>query len=115
MRESGAYFMLHDSIVKETFLKQEIRRREVTDKTLSNTCTARLKLQRYSAETNPGLWFLVLEQRADAGDIRHGKRIAMSQASVYGHLVASHHRGRYAGSLISIQAEDALLTLRELR
>ncbi len=32
--------MLHDSIVKETFLKQEIRRREVTDKTLSNTCIA---------------------------------------------------------------------------
>src|SRR5260221_11581012 len=33
---------------------------------------------------------LVLEQRADAGCVRHGKRIAMSEASVYGHLAPSH-------------------------
>ena len=57
---------------------------------------------------------LVLEQRADAGCVRHGKRIAMSEASVYGHLVASHLLGGHTGSLISVQAEDALLILREL-
>src|SRR5258708_12163199 len=57
---------------------------------------------------------LVLEQRADAGCVRHGKRIAMSEASVYGHLAASHLLGGHTGSLISVQAEDALLILREL-
>ncbi len=57
---------------------------------------------------------LVLEQRADAGCVRHGKRIAMSEASVYGHLAASHLLGGHTGSLISIQAKDALLILREL-
>src|SRR5260370_15384755 len=57
---------------------------------------------------------LVLEQRADAGCVRHGKRIAMSEASVYGHLAASHLLGGHTGSLISIQAQDALLILRDL-
>src|SRR5260370_38745833 len=57
---------------------------------------------------------LVLEQRADPGCVRHGKRIAMSHARVYGHLVASHLLGGHTGSLISVQAEDALLILREL-
>src|SRR5260370_42318690 len=57
---------------------------------------------------------LVLEQRADAGCVRHGKRIAMSKASVYGHLVASHLLGGHTGSLISVQADHALLILREL-
>src|SRR5260370_3690916 len=57
---------------------------------------------------------LVLEQRADAGCVRHGKRIAMSEASVYGHLAASHLLGGHTGSLISTQAKDALLILREL-
>jgi hypothetical protein len=38
----------------------------------------------------------------------------MSEARVHGHLAASHLLGGYAGSLISIQAEDALLILLEL-
>ena len=38
----------------------------------------------------------------------------MSEASVYGHLAASHLLGGHTGSLISVQAEDALLILREL-
>jgi len=58
---------------------------------------------------------LVLKQGADAWDVRHGKRITMSQASVNGHLAASYHRGGHTGSLILIQAEDALLILREFR
>src|SRR5258708_23561449 len=33
---------------------------------------------------------LVLEWRADAGGVRHGKRVAMSDASAYNHLAASH-------------------------
>src|SRR5260370_22769772 len=57
---------------------------------------------------------LVLEQRGDAGCVGEGKRIAMSEASVYGHLVAFHLLGGHTGSLISVQAEDALLILREL-
>ena len=61
-----------------------------------------------------GYGFLVLEQRPDAGCVRHGKRITMTQARVHGHLAASHLLGGYAGSLISIQAEDALLILLEL-
>src|SRR5260370_40822283 len=57
---------------------------------------------------------LVLEQRADAGCVLHGKRIAMSEASVYGHLVPSHLLGGHTGSLISVQAVDAWTILREL-
>src|SRR5260370_28129756 len=57
---------------------------------------------------------LVLEQRADAGCVRHGKRVAMSKAGVYGHLAASHLLAGYTGSLIVIQAEDALLILPQL-
>src|SRR5260370_10460941 len=57
---------------------------------------------------------LVLEQRADAGCVRHGKRIAMSEASVYGHLAASHLLGEHTDGVISIQAKDALLIIREL-
>ena len=71
-------------------------------------------MKRVYTKKNKNISSLVLEQRADAGCVRHGKRIAMSEASVYGHLAASHLLGGHTGSLISVQAEDALLILREL-